>query len=100
MQSLIGLLALLLFAVGSAAAVTLGSPASRRRFAAWLIASARAQEELRRSRLEIKATERERRENLLQQIQRDAEDSQELEAVEDAAKPQFERIIASGPGNR
>lgn len=56
---------LLAFAVCSAAAVTLGSPANRRHLAAWLIASARAQEELREARRKIREQEREHRHRIL-----------------------------------
>lgn len=73
MQSLIGLLMLLAFAVCSAGAVTLGSPGNRRRLAAWLIASARAQEELREARRQIRESELRHRERVAAAMLREGE---------------------------
>lgn len=73
MQSLIGLFALLVFAIAAAACVTLGSPANRRKLAAWLIASARAQEQLQEARRTIRESERQHRERISNAMKVDAE---------------------------
>ena len=68
-----GLLMLLLFALFCGASVTLGSPGNRRRLAAWLIASARAQEQLQELRRKIREGERIHRERITAAMEREAE---------------------------
>lgn len=68
-----GLLMLLLFALFCVASVTLGSPANRRKAAAWLIASARAQEELREARRQIRESELRHRERVAAAMMREGE---------------------------